>query len=60
MAERRRPFRARDVTAAIKAAERAGKEVVGVRVDKDGFEIKTAPPGQTKEPETNEWDKVLP
>jgi hypothetical protein len=29
-------FRQRDVTAAIKAAEAAGKEVFGVRISRDG------------------------
>lgn len=47
-------FRERDVTAAIRAAEKAGKEVVGVRFGKNGFELITSP--REKEGEgTSEW-----
>ena len=58
MAERRAStFRQRDITAAIKAAERAGKEVVRVEVGKDGkIVIITA---RDQEREVNEWDAAF-
>jgi hypothetical protein len=57
VAERRPVFRQRDIDRAIAAAKAAGLEVIGVRVDKDGFEIKTAPPGQSRQAGANEWDE---
>jgi hypothetical protein len=49
------PFRQRDVTAAILAAEKAGKEVVGVRFGKDGFELITSPKTEREGEGISEW-----
>jgi hypothetical protein len=62
----RRPctFRARELTAAVKASKAAGVEIAGVEVTKDGTikviagksaELMTAPDAARK----NEWDEVL-
>ena len=53
-------FRKRDLTAAIIAAEAAGKEVVAVRVGRAGFEIITSRPGdKPREREENPWDAAV-
>ena len=51
-------FRQRDITAAIKAAERAGKEVFGVKIAKDGtIEVITSREMAPSLGEINEWDE---
>jgi hypothetical protein len=60
VAERPHRFTQRDIERAIKAAERAGKEVVRVRFADGGFEIVTSRPGaDVAEVERNEWDEEL-
>jgi hypothetical protein len=63
LARERLTFRQRDVTAAIKAIERAGHKVAKIEIGKDGRIIvvlvspvasETAP-----EPEPNPWDRVF-
>ena len=64
MARHRLTFRQRDVTAAVRAVERAGRQVTRVRIDQDGSIIvdlvplpvasETAP-----DPEPNPWDKAI-
>jgi hypothetical protein len=55
-------FRQRDVTAAIKAVERAGHTVSRVSINQDGsIIVELAPPvgsGAAPEPEFNEWDEL--
>lgn len=60
MAERRlAPFRQRDITAAIRAAERAGKEVVRVEIEGGKLIIVTSRPGEKPvDGEVNEWDSA--
>jgi hypothetical protein len=52
-------FRQRDVTAAIKAAEAAGKEVFGVRIGRDGTIVlitaREAAPEDTAEADFKKW-----
>jgi hypothetical protein len=55
-------FRQRDVTAAIKAVERAGHQVARVLIDREGrIIVELAPPvgsSAAPEPEFNEWDEL--
>ena len=51
-------FTQRDIERAIRAAEKAGKEVVRVRFAGGGFELVTSRPGAATELESNEWDRV--
>jgi hypothetical protein len=55
-------FRQRDVTAAIKAVERAGHQVARVLIDREGrIIVELVPPvgsGVTPEPESNPWDEL--
>ena len=57
----RRPalFRQADVTRAVKAMEKAGKEVGSARIDKDGRIVVVCLSEPASEGETNEWDTVL-
>lgn len=52
-------FRQRDVTAAIKAAEAAGKEVFGVRISRDGtimlITARDGVPEDTAEADFRKW-----
>jgi hypothetical protein len=60
MPDRRPSFTQRDVERAIRAAEKAGKEVVRVRIGGGGFELVTSRPGApVAELERNEWDEEL-
>jgi hypothetical protein len=55
-------FRQRDVTAAIKAVERAGHSVARVSIGQDGsIIVELAPPSanETAPAEPNEWDEVF-
>lgn len=56
-------FRQRDVTAAIKAIERAGHKVAKVEIGKDGciIVVLVPPVGSETTPETepNPWDRVF-
>ena len=53
-------FRQRDLTAAIRAAEKAGKQVYRVRIARDGqIELITSQIADERDkPEGNEWDGV--
>ena len=51
-------FSQRDIERAIRAAEKAGKEVVRVRVVGGVIELVTSRPGGALEVEHNEWDRV--
>ncbi len=58
-------FRQRDVTAAVKAVERAGRQVARVEIGRDGrIVIVCANAGgagtSEPDPKVNEWDTVLP
>ena len=55
----RRTFRERDITAAIKAAERgSGRKVHRVIIGQDGsIIVELTPPASASEP--NPWDEVL-
>jgi hypothetical protein len=57
-------FRQRDVTAAIKAAERAGHVVRHVKIGQDGsIEVEMASSAAneaTPNPEPNPWDEPIP
>ena len=57
----RRPalFRQADVTRAVKAMEKAGKEIGSARIDKDGRIVVVCLSEPASEGETNEWDTVL-
>jgi hypothetical protein len=62
MPRQRLTFRQRDVTAAVRAVERAGREVSQVRIGQDGsivLELVSSVTSATApEPEVNPWDKV--
>jgi hypothetical protein len=60
MGRERSTFRQRDVTAAIKAAEAAGKEVFGVQIIRDGTIVlitarEAAPPEDTAAADFRKW-----
>jgi hypothetical protein len=59
-ARRRRPalFRKADLARAVKAMEKAGKEVRSAKIDKDG-RIVVVCVSEPAKGETNEWDTVL-
>jgi hypothetical protein len=61
MAERRpSTFRQRDLTAAIKGAERAGKHVFSVEIAKDGtIKVNTFREAENARG-ANPWDEALP
>ena len=64
MAERRQrgpgTFRQRDVIAAVKAAERAGKTVRSFRIDRNGaIEVIFGEPEKIGQEEANPWDRLL-
>jgi hypothetical protein len=63
LARERLTFRQRDVTAAIKAIERAGHKVAKIEIGKDGciIVVLVPPVGSetTPEPEPNPWDRVF-
>ena len=60
MARERLTFRERDVTAAIRAVEKAGHTVARVSISQDGsIVVELAPPvgsATAPGPEPNEWD----
>lgn len=63
MPRNRLAFRQRDITAAIKAVERAGNKVYRVLIGKDGsIVVELAPPGGNEtapaRAEQNPWDRV--
>jgi hypothetical protein len=62
MARERLTFRQRDVTAAIKAVERAGHKPYRVLIAKDGsISLDLAPPVANEvapNPDANPWDEV--
>ena len=62
MARIRLTFRERDVTAAIRAVEKAGHKVARVSISQDGSIVVELAPHVGREtaptPEPNEWDKV--
>ncbi len=56
-------FKEADVTRAVKAARKAGLEIAGVKVSRDG-DIVILAGGKLREaskaePETNEWDELF-
>jgi hypothetical protein len=64
-APRSSTFRQRDVTAAVKGVERAGRQVARVEIGRDGRIVVIvcagATAGESKpDPKANEWDTVLP
>ena len=60
MPRTRLTFRQRDVTAAVKAVEAAGRVVARVEISPDGrIIVIPARPGENVERQTNEWDLVL-
>ena len=62
MARMRLTFRERDVTAAIRAVEKAGHKVARVSISQDGgIVVELAPPvgsATAPAPEPNEWDEL--
>ena len=63
MTRNRTNFRQRDVTAAIKGAERAGCVVARVEIERDGriivVLVQLGGSPTEPEPESNEWDEVF-
>ena len=64
MARHRLTFRQRDVTAAVRAVERASRQVTRVRIDQDGSIIVDVVPlpvasETAPDPEPNPWDKLV-
>jgi hypothetical protein len=58
MIHSRRTFRERDVKAAIKAVEAAGKQVAAVQISAQGaIRIEVGKPGE-QESSANPWDEV--
>ncbi len=47
------------MTRAVKAMEKAGKEIGSARIDKDGRIVVVCLSEPASEGETNEWDTVL-
>ena len=55
-ARSRSTFRQRDVHAAIRATERAGKAISGIEIDRNGT-IRIVLQERSGDPEANEWDE---